>query len=39
MRNTYYKKATQIMSVGITLSLSGCMGVYEGGFECPSGKA
>ena len=24
--------------VGICFSLSGCMGVYEGGFECPPGK-
>jgi hypothetical protein len=24
--------------IGITLSLSGCMGVYEGGFECPPGR-
>ncbi len=24
--------------IGVTLSLSGCMGVYEGGFECPAGR-
>ena len=24
--------------IGVSLSLSGCMGVYEGGFECPAGK-
>lgn len=24
--------------IGISLSLSGCMGVYEGGFECPPGE-
>ncbi len=28
---------TQVL-IGATLSLSGCMGVYEGGFECPPGK-
>ncbi len=26
------------LTVGIALSLSGCMGVYEGGFECPPGE-
>lgn len=25
-------------SLGLGLSLSGCMGVYEGGFECPPAK-
>lgn len=29
---------TQIYGLGLLLSLSGCMGVYEGGFECPPGK-
>lgn len=24
--------------MGFTISLSGCMGVYEGGFECPPGE-
>ncbi|MDI9635792.1 hypothetical protein QM565_08340 [Geitlerinema splendidum] len=24
--------------IGLSLSLSGCMGVYEGGFECPPGE-
>lgn len=24
--------------LGLSLSLSGCMGVYEGGFECPPGE-
>jgi hypothetical protein len=24
--------------MGLSLSLSGCMGVYEGGFECPPGE-
>lgn len=24
--------------IGVSLSLSGCMGVYEGGFECPPGR-
>lgn len=24
--------------MGFALSLSGCMGVYEGGFECPPGE-
>ena len=26
------------ISLGLGLSLSGCMGVYEGGFECPPAK-
>ncbi len=29
---------TNIYPLGVLLSLSGCMGVYEGGFECPPGK-
>ena len=24
--------------MGLSISLSGCMGVYEGGFECPPGE-
>ncbi len=32
------KKTAQFMVLGITLLLSGCMGIYEGGFECPPGK-
>lgn len=28
----------RIIVTGLALSLSGCMGVYEGGFECPPGE-
>ncbi len=38
MTNLSYKKAFQSISMGIAISLSGCMGVYEGGFECPPGE-
>ena len=32
-------KSTYTQSLmGFALSLSGCMGVYEGGFECPPGE-
>lgn len=34
MKKSLYTKAL----LGMTLSLSGCMGIYEGGFECPPGK-
>ena len=27
-----------ILSIALPLCLSGCMGIYEGGFECPPGK-
>lgn len=30
-------KFTRITILSLTLSLSGCMGIYEGGFECPPG--
>ena len=36
--NPHDKKTAQFMVLGITLLLSGCMGIYEGGFECPPGK-
>jgi len=32
------RKIYTIFSLGISLSLSGCMGIYEEGFECPPGK-
>ena len=32
------KSITSKALMGISLSLSGCMGVYEGGFECPPGE-
>jgi len=32
------KSITTKALIGISLSLSGCMGVYEGGFECPPGE-
>jgi hypothetical protein len=28
----------RVLMTGMALSLSGCMGVYEGGFECPPGE-
>lgn len=28
----------RLLMTGLALSLSGCMGVYEGGFECPPGE-
>lgn len=28
----------KLASLALSLLLSGCMGVYEGGFECPPGK-
>lgn len=34
MKSHIYAKAY----LGIALSLTGCMGVYEGGFECPPGE-
>jgi hypothetical protein len=27
-----------LMTTGLAFALSGCMGVYEGGFECPPGE-
>ena len=33
MKNKIYKA----FSITLYLSLSGCMGIYEGGFECPAG--
>lgn len=33
MKNKIYKA----FSITCSLSLSGCMGIYEGGFECPAG--
>ncbi len=33
MKNKIYK----VFSITLPLSLSGCMGIYEGGFECPAG--
>ncbi|HUX78523.1 MAG TPA: hypothetical protein VMW10_02075 [Alphaproteobacteria bacterium] len=31
-------KKNSISILGIALCLTGCMGVYEGGFECPPGE-
>jgi hypothetical protein len=28
----------RLLMTGLALALSGCMGVYEGGFECPPGE-
>ena len=33
MKNKIYKA----FSITLSFSLSGCMGIYEGGFECPAG--
>lgn len=33
MKNKIYKA----LSITLSFSLSGCMGIYEGGFECPAG--
>lgn len=33
MKNKIYK----VFSITLSISLSGCMGIYEGGFECPAG--
>lgn len=33
MKNKIYKA----FSIALSFSLSGCMGIYEGGFECPAG--
>ena len=30
--------SSKFLFIGISLLLSGCMGIYEGGFECPPGK-
>ena len=38
MAHPNYRKTAQFMGLGVTLLLSGCMGIYEGGFECPPGK-
>jgi len=29
---------SKIITLGLAFCLSGCMGVYEGGFECPPGE-
>lgn len=34
MKHNFYKSAFLLT----TFSLSGCMGIYEGGFECPPGE-
>lgn len=38
MNNHKYASTYKILATSITLILSGCMGVYEGGFECPPGE-
>lgn len=38
MKYLRYRKVIKLTFFGITLSLTGCMGIYEGGFECPPGK-
>lgn len=32
------EKSYRWLSLALFLGLSGCMGIYEGGFECPPGK-
>lgn len=36
--NRYTKSKDKLAASALLLSLSGCMGIYEGGFECPPGK-
>lgn len=42
MRDPFYRKTYKNISrfvfIGVAFSLTGCMGIYEGGFECPPGK-
>lgn len=42
MREPFYRKTYKNISrcvfIGVAFSLTSCMGIYEGGFECPSGK-
>lgn len=33
-----YKNINRLMFLGVAFNLTGCMGIYEGGFECPPGK-
>lgn len=33
-----YKNVSMFALFGVAFSLVGCMGIYEGGFECPPGK-
>lgn len=37
-KKTLRKSGYQWLSISLSLALSGCMGIYEGGFECPPGK-
>ena len=32
------KSFLALILLGLSLSLTGCMGIYEGGFECPPGE-
>lgn len=34
----WVKKTSEYCALSATLCLTGCMGVYEGGFECPPGE-
>lgn len=39
LRRTKKKKTLLALTLlGLSLSLTGCMGIYEGGFECPPGE-
>lgn len=38
MKKSIKKSIYTKFLLGLSLSLSGCMGVYEGGFECPPGE-
>ena len=38
LANTLYSKTYSLFPFILLLALSGCMGVYEGGFECPPGQ-
>ena len=37
-KSRYFSRLSEYWILSTALCLSGCMGVYEGGFECPPGK-
>ena len=37
-KSRYFSRLSEYWILSTSLCLSGCMGVYEGGFECPPGK-
>lgn len=38
LRSRWIKKTFDYCALSTVLCLTGCMGVYEGGFECPPGE-